>query len=244
MPRNRKTLGSQAELARKKGNRRLERLEAVIANENVPSRIRNWATKQKKEIKSAMQGTRQYSKEGKRYKSKSKSYIQSQIDRLTAAVEQVAPRYSVTGNSFEITQRELNRASVKKPSVYTETEAKVFYRVTQPIWQQEGVGEHARNQKILDFFNMPRERKKLRPLELYEIVDYVLSANKFAGKIDEIDPTESFTPEQQAFYDALAQADNADGQAGSPPGVTQIIVDAIQDAMASLLTLPNPLTLS
>lgn len=237
---NKKTLGSQAESARRKGERRIERLDSVIRADNVSERIRNWAIRQKHEIKSAIQGTRQYSKEGKRYKSKSKSYIQAQIERLNQAVSEVAPRYTATGDTFEVTQRELNRASIKQPSVYTQTEAKLFYRATQKIWQKEGVGEHDRNEAILEHFNSERKAKGLKSLSLEEVVEYVLKSNRKFEQWQNLNPSEEMSPEQQEFYEKAAAADNADGDAGSPPGITQVIVSAIQDALSGLLILPNP----
>lgn len=218
----------------------MERLQAVIKAEDTSQRVRNWASRQVKEIQSAMQGTRQYSKSGKRYKSKSQNYIKGQIDRLSAAVKEVQPRYTVAGDSFEVTQRELNRASVNAPSVYTKTEAKLFYRVTQKIWQQGNVGDHQRNEAILDYYNSIRRENGLSPLRLDEIVDYVLNANKRAQSLQEVNPREGFTEEQEQFYEEAGAVDNADAEAGSPPGITQIVVSAIQDALQDIFILPDP----
>lgn len=234
------TIGYLAELLRRQGQRRVERLEAVIKAGDTPQRIRNWAKKQVREIKSAMQGTRQYSKSGKRYKSKSQKYIKGQIDRLTAAIKEVAPRYTVAGDSFEVTQRELNRASVNAPSVYTKTEVQLFYRVTQKIWQRAGVGEHDRNEAILNYYNSIRRENGLSPMRLDEIVEYVLNANQRAKQLQFINPSEPMDLEAQEFYNEAGAIDNADMEAGSPPGISQMVVNAIQDALEDLFVLPEP----
>lgn len=237
------TVGYQAQQLRRKGQRRIERLEAVLKTEKTSSRVANWAKQHISEIRSAMQGTRQYSKTGKRYKSKSQNYIKGQISRLEAAVKEVAPRYTVAGDSFEVTQRELNRASVKAPSIYTKTEAQLFYRVTQKIWQREGIGEHDRNQAILDYYNSIRKQNGLSPLRLDEIVDYVLNANKRLAQMQEINPQYDLTEEQQEFYDEAGAIDNADSEAGSPAGIGQIVVQGIQDALEDLFVVPDPNTI-
>lgn len=231
------TIGYQAQQLRKMGQRRVERLQAVIKSEETSERVRNWASRQVSEIKSAMQGTRQYSKSGKRYKSKSKNYIKGQISRLEAAVKEVAPRYTVSGDSFEVTQRELNRASVGAASSYTKKEAKIFYRATQKIWQQKGIGDHDRNQAILDHFNSIRKENGLSPLRLDEIVDYVLDANRRIQQMQDLEPQE-LTDEQKELYSEAQQGDSEDYDKNSPTSAT--VMSSIIEAMQDLYVLPDP----
>ena len=238
------TTGYQAKRLREMGQRRIERLQAVLGDENTSERVRNWAERQKKEITSAMQGTRQYSKSGKRYKSKSESYIKRQISRLEAAVKEVAPRFTSEGDSFTITQMELNRASSGEPSSYTNTETRVFYRVTQKLWQQEGVGEHDRNVAIMEHYNEKRIKNGLSPMSLEEIVDYVLSANQLVQRFQDLDPSSDMTEEQRKLYEKWQTADDADNGKTSPlSGVTARAVAVIREAMESLYTLPEPLAI-
>lgn len=234
------TTGYQAKRLREMGQRRIERLQAVLGNENTSERVRNWAERQKKEITSAMQGTRQYSKSGKRYKSKSESYIKGQISRLEAAVKEVAPRFTSEGDSFTITQMELNRASVGAASSYTRSEVSTFYRATQKLWQQEGVGEHDRNQAILDHYNSIREENGLSPISLEDIVDYVLEANKRFQAMQDLDPEKNMTEEQKKLYEEAQKADNEDNDKKSASEVSATVMAAIMDAMDDLITLPDP----
>ena len=89
------SIGYQADKLREKGKRRIARLEQVLSSQNVSQSMEHWARSQIKEIKSAMQGTRQYSKTGKRYRSKSQNYIRAQISRLENAVKQEIGRAHV-----------------------------------------------------------------------------------------------------------------------------------------------------
>ena len=227
------TRGYKAQRAREMGTRRIKRLEHA-AKYNITERTEQWINSQIKEIKSAMQGTRQYSKSGKRYKSKTASYIDKQIQRLERAVKEVPQYYTLEGDSFTVTQAELNKASVNKPSIYTKTEAKLFYRVTQKIWQSEDIGEHHRNEAILDYYNSIREQNGLSPLRLDQIVDYVLDANREAQDTTEFDPSEYDGIEESETYNNASKGDNADSDYGSPPGIDEQIVQDIMDAMEEL----------
>lgn len=234
------TIAYQAEQLRRKGQRRIERLEAVFKAGDASERLKNWAKNTIREIKSAMQGTRQYSNSGKRYKKKP-YYIKKQISRLESAVKEVAPRFTVAGDSFEVTQRELNKASVKAPSIYTKSEVQTFYHATQKIWQKEGVGEHNRNEAILDYFNSIRKQNELSPMRLDQIVDYVLNANKqirtWASK------TESYGEydiEAIEFY-SQSVIDGGDGDYDSNSDVTSTAIKGIRRAFRALFVLPDPL---
>ena len=235
----RDSIGYQADLLRKKGSRRIANLEKVIESENTPARMRNWAKEQVREIKSAMQGTRQYSTTGKRYKSKSKNYIKKQISRLESAIQKVAPSYNTSGDTFAVTQRELNRASVGAPSVYTKEDTKLFYRATQKIWQREGVGEHNRNYAILDHYNSIREENGLSPLTLEEIVDYVLQTNEFARAFLDVDPTKHMDDEQREQYEQAQKSDSSDADKKSPTDA--VIMYTIIDSLDDLFAMPDPL---
>lgn len=227
------TRGYKAQRLREMGERRIKRLESA-KTADLSDRTKNWVNAQIREIKSAIQGTRQYSKSGKRYKSKSTSYIDKQIERLETAVKAVPQRYTYEGDSFAVTQRELNRASVKAPSIYTKQEVQLFYRATQKIWQVEGVGEHRRNEAILDYYNSIREQNGLTPLRLDEIVDYVLNANQEVQAQLAVNPFDDMDEREQQDYAEAQKNDNADGDAGSPPGIGEKVIQDIRDALDDL----------
>lgn len=238
-----KTLGVITRKSREKAARRIARLERA-KEAKISAYTKNWISKQIKEIKSAMQGTRQYNpKTGKKYKSKSTRYIEKQEARLEKAIKAVPQRYTAEGDPFEVTQRELNRASAKQPSVYSETEARLFYRVTEKIWNRENIGEHDRNGAILDYYNSVREENDLAPYTLEQIVDFVIEKNrKFTDILENLDAALNGELDEEAheFYVKLLGADNEDNKTGSPKGVSELVVNAIEEALEELFVLPNP----
>lgn len=238
-------MGYYAGQLRKQGQRRIERLQQTIKDSNVTKSTREWAREQIKEIKSAMQGTRMYSKEGKRYKTKTAKYIGQQMSRLARAIKEVKPTYVAKNDPFErsfwMTQQQLNMASADKPSVYTQTEAKLLYRVTQKIWQQKGVASGDRNEEILEYYNSIRRKNNLPMITLTELVDYVLKANERFKDMQEVNPDEDMDDEEKRKFEEAAQADNSDAAKGSPQGIGQAVVNSIQDALEDLFILPDPL---
>lgn len=234
------SLGDNARRAREKGYRRIARIENYIQSNLSNERIRDWGKRKIKEIKSAIQGTRRYSKEGKRYKTKTDRYVKGQIERLESAVFSVPARLNANERSFAMTQHQINMASVNRPSVYTKQDVQLFYRATQKIWQVQGVGEHNRNEAILDYFNSIRLENGLTPLKLDEIVDYVLKANEDIQKGLNTDTEEDMTQEQREWHEKAQQGDNEDNEKGSPPGIGARIIADIRDALANLFVLPNP----
>ena len=235
----RDTLGYQAQLLRKKAQRRIARLEAVIESESTPKRVRARAESQVREMREAMESTRQRSATGKRYTDRTQTQIREGVSRLEESLKGVAARQKVYESNLEVTQHELNRASVGAASVYTKEEAKIFYRATQKIWQREGIGEHDRNIAILDHYNSIRKENGLSPLTLDQIVDYVLEANRDLKEQQSVSPQEPMTPEQEEFYKQAQRTDSEDHEKGSPTDA-QIAV-GIRDALQDLLVLPENL---
>ena len=203
--------------------------------------MRNWASNQIREITSAIQGTRQYSKEGKRYKSKSYGYIKSQISRLQSAVEAVQRFLKQEGDTFKVTTQQLNLAAANKPSVYSEKEVRVFYRTTQSIWNQPNVAPKDRNKAIVDYWNERRAANNLPPLTLYEIVETVLKAKEAALRWQELNPEEPMDEREIEDYANAMMGDTQDGELGSPQsGIGQELVDMTNDIMETLFKMPNP----
>lgn len=186
-----------------------------------------------------------YSKEGKRYKTKTEKYIGQQMSRLARAVKEVKPTYVAKNDPFErsfwMTQQQLNMASADKPSVYSQTEAKLLYRVTQKIWQKKGIKNQDRNEEILEYFNSVRRANNLPMITLTDLVDYILKANERFKDTQEVNPEEDMDDEETKKFNEAQKADNSDSPVGSPPGIGQAVVNAIQDALEDLFILPDPL---
>lgn len=229
------TLGQLTKSARRMGERRVTRLDKVIENPNVPQRVREWAKAQKKEILSAMQGTRQYAKDGHRYKKK-ESYIRKQLDRLTAAVKKVVPNYAPPRDTFRSTQQQMNLASsrqTEQSSIYTREEVKIFYRVHEKLWNKKGVDEHERNQAILDALNDKRAEQGLPPISLSEAMDATIKANKLALSIQKLDPTAKMNQFEKDAYEEAQKYDDEDSAKTSPTAAS--VVKLIKGALDVLL---------
>lgn len=239
------SMGYYAALLRKQGQRRIERLQQTIRDSSVTKSTRQWAREQIREIRSAMQGTRMYSTNGKRYKTKTLKYIGQQMARLTHAISGVKATYTAKNDPFErsfwMTQQQLNMASADKPSVYTQTEAKLLYRVTQKIWQKEGVSIQDRNQEILEYYNSIRRQNNLSMITFDDLVQYIIKANERFKDIQEINPEEDMDDAEKEKFNQAQKSDNSDAPVGSPPGIGQSVVNAIEDALEDLFILPDPL---
>lgn len=229
-------LGQLTKAARRAGERRVKRLEAVLAIENIPQRVRDWAKAQKKEIQSAMQGTRQYAKDGHRYKSKNESYIRKQLDRLNAAVKKVVPNYTPPRDTFKSTQQQINLASSKQTessSIYTREEVKLFYRIHEKLWNKPGVDEHSRNKAILDALNDKRKEQGLPPISLAEAMEATLRANKRALDLQSLDPSRKLDEFSKSAYEEAQKYDDEDGPKGSPTNSS--VIKLIKGAFDALL---------
>ena len=241
------TYGYRAELARRKAQRTIAKLEKTISNKNLSTRLREAAKQEKRSLQGAIQGTRSYSKSGKRYK-KSAAYKEKALNKLESLLsetrERFAPAKKKAGNSFQTVQQEMRRAKVGLPSVYTKTEVDLFYRVTQKYWQREGVSRNKRNEAIMDAINAGRKENGLSPLTFEQVVEFVLEKNKtISNTLDRASEIErkGFDEEQDDFYDInkVQGADNADGAFESPPGVAEKVVQGIKDALSELFVIPD-----
>lgn len=252
MPSKKGSLSYYTQQLREMGERRIARLQRSLETATT-DRTRSWIKSQIKEIKSAAQGTRMVNpKTGARYKSKTEGFIAKQATRLAKAIAKVPQLYTAKRDTFKVTQQQLNLASVNAPSVYTKNEVKIFYRTTQEIWEEaerEWVKKNPdgnvekdfnRNEAILDAYNREREANGLSPLQFDEIVQAVIDKNEKAQRISGIDSADfDDDAEAKAFAEAQQQ-DNEDGDAGSPPGVGQKLVNEIRDSLKKLFNTPDP----
>lgn len=252
MPSKKGSLSYYTAQLREMGERRIARLQRSLETATT-DRTRSWIKSQIKEIKSASQGTRIVNpKTGVRYKSKTEGFIAKQATRLAKAISKVPQTYTAKRDTFKVTQQQLNLASVNAPSVYTKNEVKIFYRTTQEIWEEaerEWVKKNPngdvekdfnRNQAILDAYNREREANGLSPIQFDELVQVVIDKNEKAQRISSIDSADFDDDEEAKAFREAQQQDNEDGDAGSPPGVGQKLVNEIRDSLRKLFTTPDP----
>ena len=248
------TLGYKAEQARRKGMQRLEQLNKALSSTNVSTRFRNWASAQKREITSAIQGTRSYSKEGKRYKTKTAKYIEQQISRLTTATEATMPKLSTQPTERQqrinaLTQRQMNLGSLKpkkgeepKPSIYNRTEVSVFYAVTRNIWEKPGIKLEDRNAAILQYFNEERVMRGLNTITLKDIMDKVIERNdEYLQAAKAASSRKTGNGEYDGMVEQTMEQQNEREKEGSPIAyIGFMLMQDITNQIYASLNVPNP----
>ena len=234
-----KSFSREARNIRKQANRRIARLEKVLNDEKTTSRNREWARRQIADIRQAQNESKlSMNIRGHRY-TQTIEQAMTGLKNLKTLVSEIEPRFTLEGDNFEVTQRELNRASVNLPSIYTKNEVKIFYRATQKIWQKKDVDVHERNEAILNYYNEIRMQNKLAPVNLNQIVDAVLKVNKEIKEQLELEPEKPMTEEQEERYSEAQKGDTADHSKNSP--IDAAPVQDVRDAMEELFLQPNPL---
>lgn len=222
----RDTYGYRAGLEREKAQRRIAAYQKVTRNENLPERVREQARTSIKELRSAINATRQRTKSGRTIKSRTKEGLDTSLEVLRELNSRGNFYIGRSGQSNAVTQSEINKASVGLESQYTRAQVKIFYRATQKAWQKPGIGEHNRNEAILSYYGRTN---------LAAFVEEVLAQNQVALRAQNALP-ESLTEEQRAFYEKEQQVDNADAEKGSPTYMANVITF---EAAARLINEPE-----
>lgn len=210
----RKTVGYRAELERKKTATRIRALENILANEKLERNSRKKFENMVDEMRAVSDETRTY-KDGKRIVGRSQEDIEAALSRLTELNESATVYTGDRRRGFLFTQNQLNMASVDaEGSVYTKAEAKIFYRATQKAWQREGIGEHERNEAILQYYGRTN---------LAAFVEEVLNMNKLANDAAKVlDERRKHDSDDEGTEEAQRN-DTSDGEKGSPTYMTLVI---------------------
>lgn len=225
------------------GDRRVARLKAAMESKNATTRSKRWAQEHINRIKELQAATRRYTKEGKLDRSKTDAAVGSAMTRLAKAINEVQPRYTIEGDPFIVTQQQLNLASVKKPSIYTKEEVQTFYRATQNFWQVSGVGEHDRNEAIMEKVNKERRARGVSELSFQEFVDFVLKAKEEGLKLQNIDPSKPMDDETRRRYEEAQQSDHDDHERDSKEIMGPVVLSDVRNSIDAMLSLPNPMAL-
>ncbi len=210
----RKTVGYRAELERKKTATRIRALENILANEKLERNSRKKFENMVDEMRAVSDETRTY-KDGKRIVGRSQEDIEAALSRLTELNESATVYTGDRRRGFLFTQNQLNMASVDaEGSVYTKAEAKIFYRATQKAWQREGIGEHERNEAILQYYGRTN---------LAAFVEEVLNMNKLANDAAKVLDERRKHDSDDEDTEEAQRNDTSDGEKGSPTYMTLVI---------------------
>lgn len=237
------TLGAKAKKFRRAAERRIARLNEVISDATADSKLVEWAKETKKEILSAAQGTRQYSKTGKRYKSKTQGYIARQIERLDKALKKVPANYHSPGDTFTATKHQIKWASNKQTeasSIYSRAQVEVFFAATKSLWIFGNYEDRERN--ILNAINEERRKNGLRPVSLDEVMQAVINANETAVKLAQLKPQDEMSDEEKKIYEEAMAADNEDSGKNSPTNGQ--VMRLIRSALNNMFEKVDPLKIT
>lgn len=199
------SLGYQAQLARRKMQRAVTRLEKLASSKAADLNSRAAARKTAFDLKAQIAKT--YVKQNV------ESVVKSAIARGEQTAE--ASKIAVGKNGYKnlATQFQLNLGAKKLAegevniSSYSREEVKAFYRATQNIWFEKGGTDNAAiNQKIMKYFHST---------DLAQVVDYVLSQpevqeflqNSTMASIDKDNMTQE---EREAWERAVGEDYQAD----------------------------------
>lgn len=247
MPTKKGSLSYYAAQLRDTAQRRIRRLEKAANDATATERVREWSKKQINRLEQAAAQTKR-----KRGWQKNKAESDAEIGRamrtLSREIYSVAPNFKTEGDTFAVTQQQLNLAKAKRPSMYTESEVDVFYKATQKIWDKktnvEDEKKPNRNELIMEHFNSIRAENGLKPLSLSEIIDFTLRASKKGLEIQNADPSKrNLTDAEREIMD-VAQTVDASDQQIKYDAIGQAIVNQVRDAFAALFTMPEPTQLT
>jgi hypothetical protein len=147
-----KTFADVARTVRRQADTKIKQLERIKDNAK-NEYVREGAERRIERIRQFASGTYYKDSSGKTIEGRSDEYRRRSLQAL--ARELSSTRYaSARGQrNLKSTQVQLNLASAgQESSMYTEAEAKIFYRATQRAWQREGIKPSERNKAILEYY--------------------------------------------------------------------------------------------
>lgn len=221
MPVRKGTLGYESKLARAKAKRAIKRLQKIIdsnatRDEKAAARASIYAFQ--REVKAT------YQPNGK-LTSKQRTVIEEANARVNNLAESTRIAAGKNGAANLHTQWEINEASKKRelgeqnPSRYTKAQVKVFYKVTQRVWQNADgtpTNMHDVNKRIMKYFGTD---------SLATAMERALSsdaAKRALAVANAEDGLSSLTDEERELYEEAGYGDNEDSEKGSPPYLTGV----------------------
>ena len=94
--------------------------------------------------------------------------------------------------SFRAATVEINKASAgDESSRFTKRQVQIFYKATQPAWQNEDISLQDRNMAIMEYYGRDN---------LAEFVEEITELNIISLKAGEVQPEEEMTEEQEERY--------------------------------------------
>lgn len=212
-----------ARLSRVKGKRAIERLDKIISNPKSSAGQKLVAKATSEQIKQAINETYLGRKPLTGKQLQAVKIASANIESLVAGSKIATGRY---GAANLATQFQLNLATrrysgadaalerASNPSIYSREEVKIFYRVTQSIWQnQDGTPTDTAqiNKRIMKYFRTASLETAFKRAMSNPSVKHALEIAE--GKIDQ---NANLTEEQRKFYERAESTDNEQDTQRSP----------------------------
>lgn len=205
----------RAAQARKRFTRTLKRLEDA-RSQTKQRNVKAQYTQQIKEVKASIRKT--YAPKGGWKTEKQKQRLSEAIekgDKITKITKQfLGSAQKVKNFNFQQQIKWASSDNKKAMSYLEKEEVKVFYRITENIWNRPEIPISQRNKAILDYFKTSDlETAFKRALEKPGVRERIEREIK-AREIEDIEQKD-WTPEQRAFYEDQTGREKATGE-GSP----------------------------
>lgn len=230
MPSKKGTTAYIARLSRTKGKRTIERLGKIISNPKSSSGQKLVAKAISEQIKKAINNTYLGRKPLTGKQLQSVKMATANIESLVAGSKIATGKY---GAANLATQFQLNLATKRykgadaalerasNPSVYSREQVKIFYRVTQSIWQnQDGTPTDTAeiNKRIMKYFRTASLETAFKRALSQPSVRYALEIAE--GKIDQ---NAQLTAEQREFYERAESTDTEQDAQRSPDYLVYVV---------------------
>lgn len=230
MPSKKGTAAYIARLSRVKGKRTITRLGKILKDPHSSAGQKLVAKATSEQIKKAIQETYTGRKPLTGKQLQAVRIASANIESLVAGSKIATGKYGAANLS---TQFQLNLATKRykgadaaleqasNPSVYSREEVKIFYRVTQRIWQnQDGTPTDTAqiNKRIMKYFRTTSLETAFERAMSQPSVRHALEIAE--GKIDQ---NANLTEEQRRFYERAESADNEQDTQRSPDYLVYVV---------------------
>lgn len=230
MPSKKGTTAYIARLSRIKGKRTIERLGKIISNPKSSAGQKLVAKATSEQIKKAINNTYLGRKPLTGKQLQAVKMATANIESLVAGSKIATGKY---GAANLATQFQLNLATKRyngadaalerasNPSMYSREQVKIFYRVTQSIWQnQDGTPTDTSqiNKRIMKYFHTASLETAFERAMSNPSVKLALEIAE--GKIDQ---NSNLTEEQRKFYERAESADNEQDSQRSPDYLVYVV---------------------
>ena len=222
MPVRKGTLGYESKLTRRMAQRSIKQMNKIIKSSNSTRDERDAARGIRDKMEDLVSHTYFRSRKPNAKERGIIEQANAQIRALTSSAKISRGR---NGAANLYTQWQINEASKKRdagepnPSIYTQSQVKTFYKLTQRVWMNDDgtpTDTMMINKRIMAYFNTK---------SLATAMERALSSKeaKMALAVEAAQTQETLTEEQRELYEEALAGDTEDQRETSPAYLTGIV---------------------